>query len=97
MYFLRLLLLTTFFVLIAGCGSPPKEESVTPSPDAIIISSPTQVISVGDAAVQLVLTANFGGGAAQDVTSQATWSSSDQQIATVSDAGQLTPLKDLLH
>ncbi|OUL59374.1 Ig-like domain-containing protein [Pseudoalteromonas ulvae] len=93
MYFLRLLLLTTFFVLIAGCGSPPKEESATPSPDAIIISSPTQVISVGDVAVQLVLTANFGGGAAQDVTSQATWSSSDQQIATVSDAGQLTPLK----
>eukprot|EP00487_Bulimina_marginata_P012162 TRINITY_DN8275_c0_g1_i1.p1 TRINITY_DN8275_c0_g1~~TRINITY_DN8275_c0_g1_i1.p1 ORF type:complete len:274 (-),score=44.15 TRINITY_DN8275_c0_g1_i1:265-1086(-) len=92
MYFLRLLCVSMFFVLMAGCGSPPKEESAIPSPETMIISSPTQVVSVGDAAVQLVLTANFGGGAAQDVTSQATWSSSNEQIATVSDAGQLTPL-----
>ena len=73
-----------FAVLAAACGSSPTSSS-TVSSIAIAGSAPI----VGSAA-QFTATATLSDGTTQDVTSAATWQSSDATIATVSSTGLVT-------
>ena len=72
---------------LAGCGG----SNVTgPSgPPTLAISGTATVAAVGQTS-QLTLTATSSQSAAEDVTSQATWTSSDSGIATVNAAGAVT-------
>jgi hypothetical protein len=85
----------------AGCGSSPVEPTPVPTPRATPTPAPTVTavridgassVSEGET-VQLKAMAEGSQGAAQDVTTQATWRSSDPAVATVSATGLVTGVR----
>lgn len=99
----RLVVFLTALIL-TGCGkasptapSPaPVPSGSTPAPTAPTASTPIELLVSGITAgnvgqvAELIATARLSNGAAQNVTAQATWQSSNDGVATVSSSGQLT-------
>jgi len=72
---------------VAACDSLPLSDPLNPTPlqpriAEITITGPTSV-SVSGLPVQFKATAVFSGGATQDVTASAMWSSANDSIATL--------------
>lgn len=76
-------------LLLTACGSPPAEDSAVPTPEKISIVPYTNPIYQSSAAIQLSLIGTFAGGLTEDLTAKATWASSDESIAKISNSGQL--------
>jgi hypothetical protein len=81
-------LLGGFVSVLAGCDGP-SAPTATVVEMAVLSSTRTGAWTMGDAA-QLTATARFSTGITQDVTSQATWSSSAPGVMSVSPTGLAT-------
>jgi uncharacterized protein YjdB len=62
-----------------------------PTLNGVAVTSPSSSVAVGSA-LALTATASYSDGTSTDVTSQATWTSSNKADATVSNTGVVTPL-----
>jgi len=85
----------TLGLVAAACGSPTAPGGGNGGGTATVTGvtiGGSLAVSVGDTS-QLSATANKSDGSTQVVTSQATWTSSDVTVATVSATGLLTALK----
>jgi hypothetical protein len=75
---------------LIDCGSQSASTTSAPSPTAtvssVVVSGTTPVVG---ATVQFSATAMLSSGTTQDVTTQATWSSSNASIATASSSGMV--------
>jgi hypothetical protein len=76
-----------FATALAGCGSTTSAPSATVT--ALTIAGMGSLSGVGQTS-QLTLTAALSSGAPQNVTSQATWQSSNTAVVTVSATGSVT-------
>jgi hypothetical protein len=78
-------------VLLARCGggSTPSNPTPTPTLTAVTVANPSGPALTGQTA-QLTATASFSDGMTQSITSQATWTSSSDALATVSPSGMVT-------
>lgn len=88
----QLCFLTMLLVLVAGlsnCGGGNASHGNTPSVTSVAVSSSSNSVNVGST-VQLTATASYSDGSSKDVSSQATWGSSNTGDATVSAAGVVT-------
>lgn len=88
---LGLVLLIVSFLIACGGGS--SSQTTTPPPQvtlqSIQVTGGTANLVVGQT-VQLKATGSYSDGSSKDITSSATWSSSDSTLATVSSAGLVT-------
>jgi len=76
-----------FLLLAAGCDSFfPSENAI----DHITVTPASRFMTVGDTPQQYTATAVTGNGASSDVSSTATWTSSNTSVATVSSTGLVT-------
>jgi hypothetical protein len=84
---------------LCGCGSKsPTTPTTTPTPApgapvtvaSIALAGLSSVVGIGQA-VKLTANARMSDGTTQDVSLQATWSSSNPSVATVSSSGLVTP------
>jgi uncharacterized protein YjdB len=93
-----LLIAVTLMICIAftGCGgqggSSSSSSPLSPTVTAVSVGAVTSSLSVGGT-LQLTATATYSDKSTKDVTSSATWESSDATIATVSSTGLLSALK----
>ncbi len=81
--------------ITADFGGVTGSASVTvtePELQSITLTPAAPVLTNGETQ-QFTATGNFSDGTSQDVTSQATWSSSDSSIATIDDAGLATAVR----
>lgn len=78
--------------LVSTCGGETSITSPTsPLSSAVSVSiTGTPVLTAESETSQLTATATFSDGTTHDVTSSATWVSSNSEVATVSDAGLVT-------
>jgi hypothetical protein len=88
----RIVAIVAAIATIAGCSNDNNGSSTTPTPPAPTV---TQVAVTGTAPVvgltaQFTATATLSTGTTQNVTSQATWQSSNNAVATVNSAGLVT-------
>jgi uncharacterized protein YjdB len=78
---------------ITGCGGSSKSASTqTASITTISVGASASSLSVGQT-LQLAAIATYSDKSTKDVTSTATWQSSDPTIATISSSGRLTATK----
>src|SRR5437762_1644486 len=71
-----------------GCGSSSTPAAPTVTVTGVSVSGPTPAI--GGPPQQFTATAAMSNGTSKDVTSSASWQSSDTTIATVSSSGIVT-------
>lgn len=92
--FARLWLALTLSGLLAGCIASGTSKSSNPAPTitSISLSPQNSAVTVGKT-LQLSAQATFSDGSTQDVTSTATWATSDTGLATVSSGGLVTGVK----
>lgn len=76
-------------LLLAGCGNQNSTQSSTQSSITAIAISPTTATLAKGLTLQLTATGTFSGGP-QNVTSSASWSSSNPSVLTVSASGLVT-------
>lgn len=86
--------LTVF--MLSGCGggdskSPTSPSSAGPSLNRLTVEAESETLQPFEH-VPVRATAHFSDGSARDVTTEATWSSDDQQVATVSN-GEVTAFR----
>ena len=83
-----------FLISLVGCGGGQSGQTTNPSPvlTGIQVSGQSGNLVVGNSQ-QMTATATFSSGAPRNVTSNATWSSSDNSIAMVSSAGVVSAQK----
>src|SRR6478672_5766276 len=84
----RILLVIGIALLIAGCGNDGGAPT-TPTPKAASVTSVAvagSALAVG-ATAQFIATATLSDGSTQNVTTAATWASSNQDVASVTSAG----------
>jgi uncharacterized protein YjdB len=74
---------------LSACGGGSQSTSTNPVLQSVQVSAPTSNLTVGEAQ-QMKATGAYNTGTSQDVTSSATWSSSDSTVATVATGGMLT-------
>jgi len=84
-------LVPVFFVLVSGlamgaCGSSPTSSTIVYT---VAVSGTTPVVG---SSAQFSAMATLSSGATQDVTSTASWSSSNPSVAAVTSAGVVTAL-----
>jgi hypothetical protein len=84
---LTLITLGAAFALWA-CGSSPTTPSTV---SGLVVTGATPLTRIGQT-VQLIATATLPDGTSQNVTTTATWRSSDASVATVSSGGLVTAL-----
>lgn len=87
--FVLLLCVVGLAVSATACGSKSPTTPTTVTSISVTGSAP----AVGST-TQFAATATVAGGAVEDITTSATWSSSDPTIATVSSAGLVTGLTE---
>ena len=81
----------------AGCGSGSSGEQPPPPPPppanlAFLVVSPQNPVIADNGAVQaLTATGHLDDGSTEDLTTSATWTSSNTAVATVDGAGHVTP------
>lgn len=91
MSLIRQLILTILAVSVIASGCSKDSPSPTPSPSPTVTSVALTGSSPNTgAAVQFIATATLSNGTTQNVTSQATWASSNNAVATVTAAGVVT-------
>jgi len=91
---LRVLLLIALALPIAGCGSTSTGlTSNAGSIDSVYLVPGSQSVAAVNQTAQFIAIGKGTAGAAQNLTSQVTWSSSDGTVATVNAAGLATALK----
>jgi uncharacterized protein YjdB len=73
-------------VALSSCGPPVVDLTMTPPNMMIIVDADTADLDRGDEQF-FKATATYSDGTTEDVTSHATWTSSDPTIATVGDTG----------
>jgi trimeric autotransporter adhesin len=78
----------TLGVGVAACGSSPTAPATVQS---VTVSGGTPVVGSSS---QFTALANMSNGTSQDVTSLATWTTSDNTVATVSSTGVVTAVAD---
>src|SRR5215475_2445719 len=85
-YFNRFATPITIAILLSSCGGffPPSDQIVSLS------SSPTSAFVKPQGTQQFTATATFGNDTTGNVTSQVSWSSSNESIATVDSSGKAT-------
>ncbi|PYR24227.1 MAG: hypothetical protein DMF92_23075, partial [Acidobacteria bacterium] len=76
-------------VTVAACSRKSGDSPTTPTASVTSVAVTGNAPTIGLTA-QLTATATFSSGANQNVTSQATWQSSNTAIATVNSAGVVT-------
>jgi uncharacterized protein YjdB len=78
--------------LLGSCGSGGSSNTIKTNPvlSSVVLTPAMPSIGVG-ATQQFAATANYSDGSSKDVTSSASWTSSDPTIATVQSTGQANP------
>jgi hypothetical protein len=85
------ILLAACLPACSGAGSSPTAGApVTPSPTVVSITVSGSAPLIGDDAQQFTATALLSDGTSQIITSQASWTSSNTGVATVSATGMVT-------
>jgi len=74
-------------IWITGCGSSSTTTSTTPKSLSSISITPSNPSIAVNATEQFTATGNYSDGSTTNLSSSATWASSNQSIATVSEAG----------
>lgn len=87
--FLRSVLIGSLMAAASACGSTPATPTTPATLTAVAISGTASLTTAGQAS-QLTATAMLSDSTTQNVTSSATWLSSNTGVATVSSAGLLT-------
>jgi hypothetical protein len=77
------------FLWLSGCGSPSSPSGNTLTVSGVVVSGPAALTAIGQT-TQLAAMAAFSNGTSQNVTSTATWQSSNTNIATVTTGGLVT-------
>src|SRR5438874_9842893 len=88
----RVLLMSTMFVVmgfLSACGGGSQSTSTNPVLQSVQVSAPSSDLTVGQTQ-QMKAMGAYNTGTSQDLTSSATWNSSDSTVATVSSGGTLT-------
>lgn len=86
-------ILVSFTLLLAGCtgtSSAPAPGGSNPSVVSISMNPTNASIIVG-ATTKFTATAGYSDGSSKDVTSSATWTSTDPTVASVQSTGQASP------
>ena len=97
-YFVGVVLLSCIIILVACGGGSSKGGGSTPPPpsspilNSISVTGTSTSVVVG-ATLQLKATGTYSDSTTKDLSATATWSSSDQTVATVSTAGLVTGVK----
>ena len=81
-------------VLLGGCGGGSSSNltggTTPPALTSVSITSAATTVNIG-ATVQFTATAKYSDGSSTDVTTSATWSSSDATVASIQSTGQANP------
>ena len=91
-----LLIVTLAAVIVVGCvGETSVTTPTSPSPSVISVEiTGAAVLTSAAETIQLAAAATLSDGTRKDVTSSATWVSSNTGVATVSEAGLVTAVGD---
>jgi hypothetical protein len=82
----RVLILAATVICVSGCGSESNTPAAPSGPTVASVAVTGSAPTIGTSA-QFSATATLSNNATQNVTAQATWSSSNPAVATVSASG----------